>query len=352
MYEDRAILKIIVVTAIFFHAFCLPPVQFSFAQELEARQTPTPSQSQDLSSELNKIKEHLQEVRRDQLNYKIEKDLLKETYSSNLDKINTGITIALAAFTILGLIGLGSLWRIIGYFRNELNQLIALKVEYKTKFSEIDKLDKKYRSRFRQLRKTNIEQDRRLELLEIQEKVSSLIKSENFSHAKEEIVKGLVKFPNDQILLFYQIHCLFKLKEYEDAIPLSRKLLEDNPHNMALVVNVAEAYLILEKFNDYNGILEKYSSEIINHYTDYLTWYFEAIRLYLLNDTDKLKEHILSKLDIDSNERATRISNWDYGDIEAALVEKPESLSRTWIFMLIHYLQGNINDRDLIVFVD
>ncbi len=59
---------------------------------------PKPNQNDE---QLRKIEDQLSEVRRDQLNYKIEKDLLKEAYSSNLQIVNAVIAIALGVFAVL-----------------------------------------------------------------------------------------------------------------------------------------------------------------------------------------------------------------------------------------------------------
>ena len=53
----------------------------------EAKDNPQEQKILVLESKLRMNTESLDAVRRDQLNYKIEKDLLKETYSSNLQTI-------------------------------------------------------------------------------------------------------------------------------------------------------------------------------------------------------------------------------------------------------------------------
>jgi hypothetical protein len=55
---------------------------------------------------LDRIETNLVETRRDQLNYRIEKDLLKETFSSNYQTINIVLTIVLALFTVVGYLGI------------------------------------------------------------------------------------------------------------------------------------------------------------------------------------------------------------------------------------------------------
>ena len=52
------------------------------------------------------LEDQFKEIRRDELNYQIEKDLLKETYSSNLQTLNLVLTIVLGLFSIIGFLGI------------------------------------------------------------------------------------------------------------------------------------------------------------------------------------------------------------------------------------------------------
>src|SRR5688572_24563921 len=71
----------------------------------------TPNATTDgfLPAELARLKEQLSEVRRDQLTYQIERDLLKEAYSSNLETVNLAITLGLALLAVLGFAGVRSI---------------------------------------------------------------------------------------------------------------------------------------------------------------------------------------------------------------------------------------------------
>ena len=55
------------------------------------------------------LQNDIKEVRRDQLNYQIEKNLLKEAYSSNYTTIQIIISIILGIFAILGYLGIKSI---------------------------------------------------------------------------------------------------------------------------------------------------------------------------------------------------------------------------------------------------
>lgn len=57
---------------------------------------------QELKREVQKIKDDLGAIRRDELNYRTEKDLLKDSYSSQLQTVNTTTTIALGFLTAIG----------------------------------------------------------------------------------------------------------------------------------------------------------------------------------------------------------------------------------------------------------
>ncbi|MDP2861618.1 MAG: hypothetical protein Q8N95_02375, partial [Desulfobacterales bacterium] len=108
------------------------------ASEKNEKQLPKSIQLIDkLQSDLQLIKDALQEVRRDQLNYRIEKDLLKETYSSYIQMINIVITIILGVFTIIGFLGVRNISAINKKFQEELSGLKKLRVNYEQKFIEI-----------------------------------------------------------------------------------------------------------------------------------------------------------------------------------------------------------------------
>ena len=80
------------------------------AQQSPTSPAPSTSNSQaDEQRELNRLNDALAEVRRDQLNYKIERDLLKNAYTSSFQTINLVLTMILGAFAVLGYLGLRGL---------------------------------------------------------------------------------------------------------------------------------------------------------------------------------------------------------------------------------------------------
>lgn len=58
-----------------------------------------------------------------QINYKIEKDLLKETYSNNYERINTVITFVLGLIGVIGFVGIKDIGSIKKEYESELKSL-------------------------------------------------------------------------------------------------------------------------------------------------------------------------------------------------------------------------------------
>jgi hypothetical protein len=82
--------------------FASVTVPATYAQNTES---PSRKENSHLAEKLGFLERSVKEVRRDQLNYKIERDLLKETNSSNIQTINIVIAIVLSIFSVLGFLG-------------------------------------------------------------------------------------------------------------------------------------------------------------------------------------------------------------------------------------------------------
>ena len=106
---------------------------FSFGQNDSLRIVET-------NYKLHQLEEQLQQVKTNQLNYKIEKDLLKETYSNNYSRIQTIITIVLGLLTVLGFLGINSITKTKKEYENELKEFKDLKAQLE---KDYDKLKEK-----------------------------------------------------------------------------------------------------------------------------------------------------------------------------------------------------------------
>ncbi|HEY1047976.1 MAG TPA: hypothetical protein VGF79_16160, partial [Bacteroidia bacterium] len=95
------------------------------------------SDSISLNNRFDIIERNVKQIETNQLNYKIEKDLLKETYSNNYERINLIITIVLALIAILGALGIKDINNIQKNYKLELERLNNLRDEFNQKSVKI-----------------------------------------------------------------------------------------------------------------------------------------------------------------------------------------------------------------------
>lgn len=311
------------------------------ASENNEKQSPKVNQLIDkLQSDLQLVKEALQEVRRDQLNYCIAKDLLKDTYSSNIQTINIVIAIILGVFTIIGFLGIKSISAIRKEFQEELGELRRLREKYKEKFIEIETERDRTKDKFEELQNTYEEQDRRLRILEIQEKVASLLDNKNYPRALEYLSVGLEKGPHDVILLKQKMDCLIGLSRYTEAIQCGKVVLEIEPDSLVAIVNLAELYLTTGDISESETLIEKYKKDIIEKHSNFIIWYFDLIKLYIKKDLDAIKQHIDDEIIQTSEGNAKRIEAWNFIDVRKAFEKDEATPLKTLFLKSIDFLDG------------
>ncbi len=322
---------------------CLIGINFDFcnASEKNEKQLPKTIQLIDkFQSDLQLIKDALQEVRRDQLNYLIEKNLLKEAYSSNIQTINIVIMITLGVFTIIGFLGVKNINAIKEEFQEELNGLKKLRDNYEQKFLEIKTEQDNNKIKFEELKNTNEAQDKRLKILELQEKVQSLIKIRNYTRALEYLTIGLQLDSEDITMLSQKRTCLTSLKDYSGGIQCAKLLLEIDQDNMDAIIDLAELYLITRNINEYDKLIEKHKTSIIEKCTIYLIWYFDLIKLYYKKDLDAILQHIENETIQKSEGSVVRIPNWIFIDIKNAIELDEKTPLKSLLLKSIDFLEG------------
>ncbi len=213
----------------------------------EADENPQEQKILVLENRLKINTESLDAVRRDQLNYNIEKNLLKEAYASNMQTINLIIALILGSLTILGYAGVRSINSIKKDFKGELDNLILLRSEFDLKMRDVDDQLLNAKKRYDELAQVNEKQDKRLQILEIQEKSAALIKEKNFSNALRYIDIGLSLSSHDISFLSMKALCLLCLKRFDECIFAYEILLSQDSNNISAITNLIELYLLTGK---------------------------------------------------------------------------------------------------------
>ncbi len=288
----------------------------------------------------NKIKmntESLEAVRRDQINYKIEKDLLKEAYSSNIEKINKMIAIALGTIAILGFFGVKSIDTIKKDFKGELkdfkgerDKLISLRSEFKNKMREFDEqfLDSK----------------KRLQTQDDQVMARALIGERSFAKALEYINAGLSISDKDLILLSQKAVCLFKMGRFPESIDAHKTFISIYPDNIGVISSLIELYMLAGKPRNAHSLMEEHSTAVIENYGPYFKWYISALDLFMYGDNEtKLYDWLVQQPAAVTEEKAQRISGWIYEEALSVINNMSTKPGYKKIKSAISYLQGSIS---------
>ncbi|MGD2100188.1 MAG: hypothetical protein PVG35_21655 [Desulfobacterales bacterium] len=302
---------------------------------------------QELEKKVNIIDQALSEVRKGQINYSIEKNLLKEAYSSNLSTINIVITITLGLIAVIGFLGVKSIYSVRKEFKKELETLIQLKDKQKEAFLEITRQQKLAEEEFNKIREVYEEHNRRLKILELQEKAKALIKAENYKRALEHIMDGLCEAPNDDILLREKVVCCSNLLDYNGAVECNEKLLEINDNQIKDVANLAELYMLNNNIEKYEELIKKNKQTITNYRAPFLMWYFELIRIYIQDDAKNLMKHVNDNIPMLLEVKLDTEKEWAFREITTKLKSDPESPKKAILLNTINFLQGKFDEINL-----
>lgn len=290
------------------------------------------------------LSDQLKEVRRDQLNYKIEKDVLKETYENNYERISLIITLILGIFGVLGYLGIKDINAIKREYIAELGTLKQLQIDIASRFKEYELSKEKYDTELRDILKTNEEQNRKIKVLELKEKVVNLFKEGSFVQALEYCLAALELSPEDITLLHFKGRIYSRTGNYSDSINTYQKILEiDETHNGA-IFDLAELYLLNNQREDYNQFI-KVHKELFNEKSDgKLLKIFDLIIAFQDNNLDELKRLAVSHFDLkDVESKQKRISSWDLHDLLLFASKQKETPARKILLSAIWYINGQIN---------
>ena len=309
-----------------------------------------------LSRSVEVLSNEVKEIRRDQLNYKIEKDLLKEAYSSNLGSINLVITLILGTFTVvfsvIGFLGLRSIEAVRREFKEELEKLRGVRAVFEEKLPEIDKKLEVADKGLAEINQVNKEQDKRLQLLEIQERSISLHRQGDYRRALEYIALGLEISSDDPILNNTKSLCLMRLGDLMEASVAIEKVLEKEPENYPNISNLVEMYFVTGRREMALGLIESKRDGLVGFRGDYILWYFEALNLFILDDVVGLKKLLRNQPSPSPVDLGERIRGWEFSEVSPFLEAMRGNSSHSLMCVLISFLEGKTSVADLSAAVD
>jgi len=301
-----------------------------------------------VQNDLEILQNHVKEVRRDELNYKIEKDLLRDTFSNYYDLIGLIITIILGIFSIIGFIGIRDISSIKKEYLDELNRLKQIQSQFNSQAESFQKEQNKLSGELTEIIKTSEEQNKKIKIIELREKIHTLVNDDKLFSALEYTNAVLHLEPDNLDILNEKGRILCKLGDINECITTFEKALEIDPNDETTITNITEIYFLGNYIEKGKNMLLKHKT-IFNQkkYTE-LHDFFEIIELYHNEDKNKFINKIkaiaeLRPLDIEEK----LISGWDFSEaIEFFLYQEENELIGD-LEDVLEYYEGKISGHEL-----
>jgi tetratricopeptide (TPR) repeat protein len=302
----------------------------------------------NLETKLEQLDNQLKEVRRDELNYQIEKDLLKETYSNNYSLISLVITIVLGIIGLFGYLGLKDINAIKKEYTAELGRLGTLKGELEQKIKEFGDAQVKYDKDITAIIKQNENNNRKIEVLEFKSKINSLFKEKKYATALESCLEALQLEPDDISLLMFKARIYSITRSYPEAIQTYLKIIKLDANYGPAIVNLAETYILNNQNKESETLIETNAQHFKTEGCIKAIQLFKVIRFFNENKLNELIEEIKSQINPSNlTEKKHRFAGWDLEDVIIFIGSTKESKLKSIVESYIAYMKGELSGMEL-----
>ena len=305
--------------------------------------------SREVENKLYDLEHKVKIIDANQLNYKIEKDLLKETYSNNYDKINIFITFTLGFIAIIGFLGIRDINAIKEKFEKELNEIKEIKNQFDLKSNEFDDNKKKIDGELKTIIEVNQEQSSKIKFIELKEKIGSLYNDRKLTLALEFTNAALEINQSDPSCLNVKGSILIQLNQIPDGLAAFHKAIQDNPDDTSSKLNYAECLYFSGKIDEAKQFIGQNEAVFKEKYKDELLDYFKIIELYFENNLEQLKEIAKGYVTHDNMQSTSkRLGNWNLTDAQLFAHYRDDSDIKTALQNIIWYWNDKINGEELL----
>ncbi|PZR23444.1 MAG: hypothetical protein DI539_03210 [Flavobacterium psychrophilum] len=294
------------------------------------------------------INRNLKQLEANQLNYRIEKDLLKETYSNSYEKLNLVITIVLGVIGVLGYLGLKDIATIKKEYEVELGKLRKIESEFNLKTKEFDTDKKKFDEDLKSIIKENEEQSRKIKFIELKDKVRVLIKEKSLTSALE-FANAALQIVNDDVELLNQKGVIFcRLNQMKEAVDIFNSALEIMPTDSVTIMNTAECLYFANEVTRAKKIITEHQKMFNDINDGDLLKLFEAIEHYHLGNTERLIDIAREFVNVENLDlMQKRFNGWELEEAKYFMFHQEKSLAKTITQNIIWYLDGQISGKVL-----
>jgi len=306
-------------------------------------------EEKDVERRLDDIEHKVKMIDANQLNYQIEKDLLKETYSDNYKLINLFVTIVLGIVAVFGYFGLRDVSKIKDKYESELNELRKVKDQFDQKSTEFDIKRKKIDKELAEIITVNQEQSQKIKFIELKEKGLSLYKNKDLSMSLEFVNAALSIQEFDTTCLHTKGRILIRLNQPQDALIAYRKAAEGNPEDSTSKYNYVECLYFVGQTEEAESFVAENKRLFESKLEGELIEFFNVIKLYHESNLDGLKNIAKSYIQHDNLDALRgKLEGWDFDDAIYFAHYLPSSDLKTAIQNIIYYWANKIDGKTLL----
>jgi hypothetical protein len=349
---DDSIMKFIIYFLIFFYSFGVhAESENSNDVKIYYELVPVDEITLHLNNKerIDLLENRLSEVRRDQLNYKIENGLLKETYKINYERINIFITIILGIIAILGFLGIRDIGIIKKEYEAELINIKGLKNQFELKNIEIDNSKKRIDDDLKNIIKENQEQNEKIKFIELKEKAATLFKDRQLSLALEFVNAALEIDQNNAMCLNIKGSILSQLNQLPEALTTFAQSMQQNPEDTGSKFNYAECLFLSGKIDEGNKLVEQNKQMFTEKHNGELLEYFKMLEHYYKSDIQQLKKLAKSYVTYyNKNKKVKKLGSWILKDAQIFTYHLDDSDLKAVIQNLIWYWNEQITGKTLL----
>lgn len=275
----------------------------------------------EIGREVKRNSEDVAILRRDQINYRLEKDLLKETYETTLQRITQTISIASSVvaliFAVLAFFGYRNIGKLKDDFSDELQAVRSLKGSLEV---EIDVLRRKQEQAEADIARLTRTQGTKIELLEIVEKANNLVRNGNYVWAIEHLKAAQEIDPSHMPLLSLYAMCELKLGNIQSALDKYREIIKTSRLNQGDVLNFAEALLFAKRTSEYDEFYANNQEWIDKAHNGNAIRFFRVLRTVAQGDVSEVKTALQSAAAGCDANASPKLGNWQFDDLDRYVI--------------------------------
>lgn len=302
----------------------------------------------NLTDSIRILENRVQQVRSNQLNYQIEKDLLKETYASNLESINLVIALVLSVFGFLGFLGIRDIGKIKQEYLEELAELRNIKSQFEEKATEFDSKKAEIDGDLKQIIQENQQQSQKIKFIELKEKISSLMKDKKWSIALEFVNTALEIQPEDKVCLTNKGRLLFIHHQFGDAKDVFKKVYLADTTNMNACSNFVESLYFSGDLEEADKIVEENSAQLSKKMEGRFLEFLSLLKLYYEGDVTSMRDAAKSYVTYENLDETNPDLHWVFDDSLSWSYTLEDSEAKSILRKLLFYWKGSVTGRKLL----